>query len=111
MGALLTYVLSLAPNSETELSFDLDNFKKIRAEAQANTDEIVQKKDEVVAKIDELKDKWKTPAGTVFFQNVDNDWVTAVEKYRNTMKVFIDVMDDVIEILQKVEDQTSTVTF
>lgn len=110
MGVLLSFSLALGPNSEKELSFDIENFRKIRNEAQANTEEIIQQKDRVQASIEQLKEKWKTPAGEYFFKNFDNDWIVAVENYKKTMQVFIDVMDDVIDILSKVETEASTIT-
>lgn len=105
MPILKSFLLLFPPNSLNELSFDLDNLRKIRDQAAQNRDETNRQKIQVLESINSLKGSWKTPAGKKFFTNFDTDWVTAVDNYLKTMTVFVDVLDDVIDILLKVEEK------
>ncbi len=101
----LVYDLVLPENRGRELSFDVDSFRKIKTETENTIIKLQKARSDTMQSIEELRSSWKTPAGEVFFQEMDNSWVTSVEKYESTLKVFSDILDELIETFSGLEER------
>lgn len=95
--------LALRPNSEKELSFNVETFQQIKADAENTANEINELKVGILNSIDNLRSGWKTPAGAYFFEHIDTEWTTDLDKYVQILRIFEDVMDSLIEIFTDVE--------
>lgn len=110
LGFVTKIVLLLSENhSETELAFDIEQFETIKSEAETTRTDIQSMATTLRDTIDQLRNDWKTPAGTEFFKNLDTEWEDQVNKYVQTMEVFIELMDNLITAFTAIQEEAEAI--
>ena len=98
----------MAWGDPTSLKFDVSEISKMRTQIQNTSKDLASFKTTLLQEVENLKNNWKTPAGT---EEVDTDWAKQVDKYIT----IIDAVDELLEVAEKsyreVEEEVRKVSF
>lgn len=84
-----------------DLKFDCEAFATAIADYKSVAESLRQTKDDLVAKMDNLKACWQSDAGTAFDSFYNDNWVSHVDLY-------VTVLEQLAELLQKACDEYQT---
>lgn len=94
----------------SKLAFDLDDLRKLLKATEDLKDNLTKQKDSLKQGLEELRHDWQTPAGSYFFENIDDSWEGDVEKFLKTIDVFREIIEDACEQFQEVQNKADAIS-
>lgn len=79
--------------SYDELKFDIEKLREAKAKCEETMESLTKKKEELMGKLETLRDGWNTPAGHEFFNEQDVDWAAQVDSYVKITKAVSELLD------------------
>lgn len=96
-----------------DLKFDIDEIKKMKklCDDLINGPEgIVNKTTELNGNLEDLRNKWNTPAGRKFFQDLEDDWSDQVAQYTKIVGAVSELLQEAITQYEPVKDAAKNLT-
>lgn len=97
--------------SPTTVKFDISEIRSMKT-AVANTKTDLKKtKTELLQAIEKLRTDWNTKAGKEFFESVDLDWSSEIDKYCAILSVVENCLQTAINDYTDVESAINKINF
>ena len=95
-----------------DLAFNTEEIRGTAKIFRENAENMLQLKDELRGKIQNLKDvNWKSEGGAAFQELYEDNWSKNVEKYGAMLKEMAGMLDDAAKDYEALADQASRLTF
>lgn len=92
-----------------ELTFDLDDLTKLLKETETVCKDLEKQRDNLKKGLEQLRKDWRTPGGSYFFSELDDDWESSVTKFISTISKFEEILKDSIEKFRTVEEKVASI--
>ena len=79
------------------LEFDIDKLNNMKTTCTTLSKEIEDSKKALFDDLEMLKSNWQTDAGKKFFEELDTNWVSHVEKYKQVAEEIEKLLDVAIK--------------
>lgn len=96
-----------------DLKFDIDEIKKMKKlcdDLINGPESIVNKTTELNGNLEDLRNKWNTPAGRKFFQDLEDDWSDQVAQYTKIVGAVSELLQEAITQYEPVKDAAKNLT-
>lgn len=94
----------------SKLAFDLNDLRELLKATEKLSDDLTKQKESLMQGLEELRRDWQTPAGSYFFENIDDSWEGDVKKFIETIDVFGKILKDAYEQFLEVQDKANAIS-
>ena len=93
-----------------KLQFDIDRLDTMRQEIEQAVIDLSNMNEALQKEMNELKEKWNTPAGEEFFKEQNLDWSEAVKDYIKVMTDMKEMIDYAISQYEPIQIEAEKIT-
>lgn len=95
--------------SDKQLTFNVDELNQLKEDTAKLCDSLEENRNSLKEGLEQLRKDWQTPAGAYFFESIDVDWESQIQKFIDTVTVFESILKDAVNELKAVEDKASRI--
>lgn len=97
------------------LAYNEEGIAKIKSNIISSNDtartDLIALRDDVLSTIETLRSDWKTPAGAAFLREIDENWVSYVDKVSTILDDFITLLDSVANAFNQLTAESDQINF
>ena len=86
-----------------EITFDIDKLRSTKSKCDTTCETLKNRKDELIKKLNDLRQKWDTPSGREFFADQKTDWAAQIDSYVRITGAVSELLDTAIKQYEAVE--------